>query len=198
MKDIFQNDLPLGGISVFVLGDVLQIKPTLGSFIYAPPSDKRLKLYHAVENLWERFVVINLRTNHRQGDDKVYADLLNRLRIGEQTNDDVATLKTRVFKRGDKANPKDAIYISGTNAVVNRINNLRLSQLDGQVVELIANVFSESRGNFKPALDNKEDIRGTTLQLKLLLKKNCRVMLTCNLDVCDGLTNGSQGQVVDF
>ena len=58
MKDIFQNDLPLGGIAVFVLGDVLQIKPTLGNFIYDPPSNKRLKLYNAVENLWERFVVI--------------------------------------------------------------------------------------------------------------------------------------------
>ena len=32
----------------------------------------------------------------------------------------------------------------------------------------------------------------------MCLKKGCRVMLTLNLDVCDSLTNGSQGDVVDF
>ena len=30
------------------------------------------------------------------------------------------------------------------------------------------------------------------------LKKGCRIMLNYNLDVCDSLTNGSQGTVIDF
>ena len=92
-KDIFQNDLPFGGLAVFALGDILQIRPTLGSFAFDAPKDKRLKLFHAVEDLWKRFSVVNLKTNHRQGDDRDYADLLNRVRVGEETKMDIEKLK---------------------------------------------------------------------------------------------------------
>ena len=93
MKDIFQNDLPFGGVSVFVLGDILQIEPVKGSSIYSVPRDQRLQICHAFEDLWKKFIVINLNKNHRQGDDKGYADLLNRVRVGQQTREDVAKLK---------------------------------------------------------------------------------------------------------
>ena len=106
--------------------------------------------------------------------------------------------KTRVFRKDDKSIPKDAPYISGTNETVNKMNNLKLCQVEGKEIELKASVFSDTRGEFTPSLDKKLDIRGTTLQYKLCIKKGCRVMLTTNLDVCDGLTNGSQGLVVDF
>ena len=145
MKDIFQNEIPLGGVAVFVLGDILQIKPTIENFVYGPQYDKRLKVYPALEDLWKQFVVINLKTNHRQGDDRVYADLLNRVRVGQQTNEDIEKLQTRVFRKGDKAIPKDAIYISGTNEAVNRMNNLKLCQVEGKEIELKASVFSDTR-----------------------------------------------------
>ena len=196
MKDIFQNESLFGGVAVFVFGDILQIKPTKGNFIFGTPYDKRLQLYYHVEDIWKKFEVINLKTNHRQGDDKTYADLLNRIRVGEQTEEDIKLLSTRVFDKYDKSIPRDALHISGTNAAVEKVNNTRLSQIDQKELELDAIVFSETRGNFVPPLDKKKDIRGTTLQYNLKLKVGCRVMLTYNLDVCDGLTNGSQGTVV--
>ena len=58
MKDIFQNELPFGGVAVFVLGDILQIEPVKGSSIYAAPRDERLKLCHAIDELWKKFIVI--------------------------------------------------------------------------------------------------------------------------------------------
>ena len=198
MKDIFQNELPFGGVAVFVLGDILQIEPVKGSPIYSAPRDQRLMLCHAVDDLWKRFTVINLNINHRQGDDKVYADLLNRVRIGQQTQEDFAKLKTRVFKKDDVAIPTNALYISGTNAEVNRINGLRINKLEGKEQVFVASVFSDTKGYFKPNIDKKGDVNGTTLPYKLCLKQNCRVMLTYNLDVCDSLTNGSQGEVIGF
>ena len=198
MKDIFQNDLDFGGIAIFVLGDILQLDPVKGSPIYSAPHDSRLKMRHAVDDLWKKFIVINLKTNHRQGDDSEYANILNRIRIGQQTQADIKKLNQRVFKRGDKAIPKNALYISGTNAEVNRENNLRLNELQGKEESFTALVYSETKGEFKPPIDNKGDVRGTTLKYELSLKKGCRVMLTYNLDVCDSLTNGSQGEVVDF
>ena len=198
MKDIFQNDLLFGGVAVFVLGDILQIAPVKGTAIYCAPRDQRLKLCHAVEDLWKQFIVINLQTNHRQGNDNEYANLLNRIRVGQQTKEDIAKLKTRVFKKGDKSIPRNALYISGTNEEVNKINSSRLSQLEGKKETITALVYSDTKGEFKPSLDKKGDVNGTTLNYILNIKKGCRVMLTYNLDVCDSLTNGSQGKVIDF
>ena len=54
------------------------------------------------------------------------------------------------------------------------------------------------KGKIDPKVDKKNDIFGTPLQKNLNLKLHCRVMLTYNLDVCDSLTNGSQGEVIGF
>ena len=40
--------------------------------------------------------VMNLEINHRQGKDKEYADMLNRVREGRQTNEDIEKLKERI------------------------------------------------------------------------------------------------------
>ena len=64
--------------------------------------------------------------------------------------------------------------------------------------EFKAEVRSNTRGLFIPKIDNSGQVSGTTLQYNLKLKIGCRVMLTWNIDVCDLLTNGSQGQVIDF
>ena len=47
--------------------------------------------------LWQKLSPIILKTNHRQGDDKVYADICNRLRVGTLTDSDIATLNSRVL-----------------------------------------------------------------------------------------------------
>ena len=92
MKDIFQNELLFGGVAVFVFGDIMQIKPTKGSFVFSSPYDERLKLYYAVEDIWKKFEVINIKINHRQDEDKKYADILNRIRVREQTEKDISEL----------------------------------------------------------------------------------------------------------
>ena len=145
---------------MFVLGDILQIEPVKGSSIHIVPRDQRLQICHAIEDLWKKFIVINLNKNHRQGDDKGYADLLNRVRVGQQTREDVAKLNTRVYKRGDRAIPKNALYISGTNAEVNRVNRLRLSNLGGKEETINAKVYSDTKGDFKPSIDKKEIFLG--------------------------------------
>ena len=92
------------------------------SFIYEKPSDPRLKLCYAAEDLWKKFTVINLLTNHRQGEDKEYAELLNRLRVGKHTKEDMKLLQTRVFAENNPRIPDGALYIAGTNALVNKVN----------------------------------------------------------------------------
>ena len=94
--------------------------------------------------------------------------------------------------------PKEALFITGTNKVVNEVNKEMLNREEGALIVILATVQNESQGIFKPKLDNTGNIRGTNLQYELKLKKGCRIMLTSNLNVCDSLTNGTQGTVLNF
>ena len=59
--------------------------------------------------LWELFESVELTINHRQGSDHEYGNLLNRVRMGEHTQEDIDLLATRV--RTDW--PTDALYVYG-------------------------------------------------------------------------------------
>ena len=90
LKDIKQKpNIDFGGISVILLGDITQLPPVQGKFIFDEPACDKYRSGDAWDPLSEKFSVINLVTNHRQGSDKDYADLLNRMRIGECTDDDI-------------------------------------------------------------------------------------------------------------
>ena len=194
-KEIFQNKLPFGGISVIVFGDIMQIKPVLGSFVFGQVKNQNMQLIQSIDNLWEKFEVVALKTNHRQGKDKDYADLLNRVRIGQHTDEDMDFLKTRVFRTEEA--PDNALIVSGTNAKVDKYNTNKLNKQVGKLVSLNAAVYSDSKGLFKPPLKYGV-IKGTTLHYEVNFKVGSRVMLTTNLDTCDGLVNGSLGEIIGF
>ena len=69
------------------------------------------------------FQAIVLEKNHRQGKDKNYADLLNRARVGELTEDDEHLLQSRVKRINDPDIPTEAVVVTSTNAEVNKIND---------------------------------------------------------------------------
>ena len=198
-QQIFDNGKPFGGIAVVLLGDIMQLPPIRanGSFVFSKTSNKDFHARQEVDDLWMSFDVILLKTNHRQGEDREYADFLNRVRLGRMTEEDKHLLRDRTFHRDDDCIPKDALLVAPTNAVVNKYNAERLNELPGELVQIQANVHSDAKGTFKPTLIHGR-IRGATLEYELNLKVGARVMLTANMDVCDGLVNGSLGTVAGF
>ena len=82
LQEITQKDIPFGGISLFVFGDLMQLRPVLGRFIFDDPVIKDYQEIHLLNPRWKMFTSTILEKNHRQGKDKSYADLLNRIRIG--------------------------------------------------------------------------------------------------------------------
>ena len=54
-----------GGVALFFFGDIMQLKPVMGRYIWNQPrSDEYLHAY-LVQSHWERFSVISLVENHR-------------------------------------------------------------------------------------------------------------------------------------
>ena len=74
-----RTGVPFGGISVFCFGDILQLKPVGGKFIFDRPSNPSFYITFELDSLWHKFSILNLEINHRQGKDKDYADMLNRV-----------------------------------------------------------------------------------------------------------------------
>ena len=96
LREITQKDEDFGEVNVYLLGDPAQLKPVLGGYIFAAPNcpDYKLAYGDGTGSLWRSFKVINLEENHRQGKDKDYADMLNRIRMGRHTQKDIEHLLT--------------------------------------------------------------------------------------------------------
>ena len=82
-------DTVFGGVAVFLFGDLLQLRPVKARYCFEEPRSEKFQLSFLIQSLWHLFEVIILQHNHRQGEDKVYADLLNRASIGVVTEEDV-------------------------------------------------------------------------------------------------------------
>ena len=95
-------------------------------------------------SVWRKFECINLEVSHRQGEDKKYADILNKIRIGEQTTEDIAILKTRIRKASndDIEKAKDVLFIFGTNKKVNSLNNKLLKELSGEMQQYMQSAYT--------------------------------------------------------
>ena len=68
----------------------------------------------------------------RQKDDLAFAQLLNRLRLNEMTEEDKQKLQTRVVDRDTGDYPKDALHLFVENYFVDQHNDTILSQLPGE------------------------------------------------------------------
>ena len=68
----------------------------------------------------------------RQKDDLAFAQLLNRLRLNEMTEEDKQVLQTHVFDRDTGDYPKDAVHLFARIFFVKKHNDNILSQLPGE------------------------------------------------------------------
>ena len=189
LREITNKQVTMGNVAVIVLGDLMQMCPITGRYIFLKPRDTQFGLSHEVDPLWNKFHYIALKENHRQGEDKDYADMLNRIRVGDETEADIQKLKERVRNETDKEikDEKDALFIYGTNKNVNKMNNRRLKELKTEEHIIKAICLHRTIKDFDPP-------EGKHLKLKI----GAKVMLTYNVDTSDGLTNGARGDLVGF
>lgn len=166
-----------------------------GNFIFDVPKSKTFESGDAWSPLWRKFSVVNLVTNHRQGNDKDWAELLNRVRIGEPSDNDMKELMSRVRSLNDPEIPSDAMYVAATRKIVREINTERLNGLETEGYTIDSINISASCKTFNPTIKDGR-VGNTAFMNTLEIKENARVMMIHNVDVNDHLTNGSLGEVV--
>ena len=196
LREIKGVSKPFGGVSLVLLGDPLQLRPVRGSYPWEEPKNEKYRRVHQIEPIWKMFLPVILRTNHRQGSDRKFSEILNRIRIGEQNESDFEILSSRVFKREDRNIPEDSVHIFATNAEVNQWNQVFLERLAGAEFSVETTVIHPFLKNFRVDVDPSGFIHNTSLLKTFNFKINSKVMLTTNLCTVDGLTNGAFGQIV--
>ena len=186
-----------GNVSIFLFGDIMQLKPVQAKYIFEKPSNQVFHQEFYSGQHWNSFQCILLEQNHRQNEDKTYADMLNRFRIGKQTQDDLNALQTRVRKENHN-DLKDAMFLSCTNKKVKSFNEEQLSKLPGITHIFEAKNMHPSIKDYMPHIGNKGQINETNFMQTLLVKLESRIQLIHNIDVGDCLTNGTRGTVKAF
>ena len=204
LQQLTGSKAAFGGLSVIAVGDLYQLKP-VGDFLIC--LDLVAGASSLARNLWkELFTMYELVDIMRQKDDLAFAQLLNRLRLNEMTEEDKQVLQTRVFDRDTGDYPKDAVHLFARNSFVKKHNDNILSQLPGEkfVIPCHDNVVSANipAKECQRLINSLPDDYSKTGQLmkSLTVVVGMIVVHTANVDVEDGLTNGATGVVkqIDF
>lgn len=194
---IKQSDELFGGVTVIAVGDLYQLKPVEGSFVFKQPS-KTFNSIVCPDTLFSRFVLLELTKVMRQRDDQDFAEMLCRIRNGQVSPKDINVLQEK-SRQPPPAPISSVVHTFATNKKVRAHNN--------QVLNLTETVVYSN-----PAIDSSMDIQTNHLQhtiedndrpisdtanleTHLQICVGARVMITCNIDVSDGLVNGATGYV---
>lgn len=182
LKNIRQDERPMGGLQILFFGDFLQLPP-----INKVANDIEFcfnsQIWHDLD-----LKIFNLQEKFRQKDQK-FIKILNNLRFGALDDEDIKCLKERI-KQDQDFLIKPTILTTHTNKV-EKINLLHLQNIPRQEVTYEA----KYQGNpSKIELLKKNCIAPNFLKLKV----GAQVMMTKNTYQKDGIINGSLGVVKDF
>ena len=196
LQEIFgtYGSLLFGGKSIIAVGDLFQLEPIRSKPVFENYKDDTLNICHP----WHVFQMIELRKVMRQKDDKRFTDLLNRLRVGSQSDEDIQLIQSRSINSSDPNYPHDVLHIWAENNPVNQYNNMRLQEINKPLFYLRAtdqypaNVSEQEIENLLGR--QRSDTGG--LDFEISVKETARVMLTTNIDIADRLINGQLGTIM--
>ena len=185
---------PFGGIGIMLVGDLLQIPPPRGDYIFAKPLKEKWQVSYNLQNLWELFEPWILKNNHRQGDGCVWANSLNRFREGIVEEEDLKLLQSR--ETNDPHLDFDSMHLAYTNLETQDHNDKMMSKLKTPLVEFKA-VKKYPKGR-RAYIRPDGRIEDTNILDKLKVKVGARIALVWNIDTIDDLVNGSTGTIIAF
>lgn len=185
-----------GGISIIAVGDLYQLPPVGDKWIFKNLSNPGQSL---AKNLWqEHFYMHELTEIMRQKDDLRFAEMLNRLRENNMTDEDKELISQRFIRQDSQVYPKEAPHLFIENKFVDCYNNSLIENLSTNKINVLADtdVLSQTKLSASVKLklvQNLPENPASTGQLRtnLVIAVDMLYDISVNLDVTDGLTNGA-------
>jgi ATP-dependent DNA helicase PIF1 len=189
-QQIRRNRQPWGGIQVVAVGDMRQLAPVAkardhplhGRFFFEAPNFDRMF----------RGGVHILHRIYRQQSGPLQA-LLNRVAIGQPTEEDRALLRTRVIDPPRLVPPHTATWLYGKKETVSCYNSGHLASIDKP-----PHTYKMSVTKANGATDSIADwaVRNCIAEQFLTVKEGAYVMLLWNME--PGFANGTVGFIVGY
>ena len=121
LKDIKGSKQDFGGVSIVAIGDLLQLEPVIDKYIFKNPENAEYAVL--APNKWQdNLNMFELQEIMRQKESKIFAQILNRLREGKHTNEDIMKLKERLIVENSIDDPRGVPHLFIQNKKVNEFN----------------------------------------------------------------------------
>ncbi|GES90273.1 Pif1-like helicase domain-containing protein [Rhizophagus clarus] len=187
---LHSNSLPFGGISVIVLGDLFQLPPVSGNYVFQSP-------------VWKLFYPLFLREAKRQAENPQYYSLLEEARFGNITE---STYNILYQKFQDSSNNLSLENVLNTTHIVS------YRETAEQINTQICNTLPVENDKFlisysKDLINGKEQDHEsseylmkykTNLPSVVRLQIGCRVIFLNNKYIKKQICNGTIGIVTDI
>ena len=190
---------PFGGLSVIAVGDFYQLKPVKDRLVFRNLDEDAKAL---APNSWkDHFKIYELVDIMRQKDDLKFAQLLNRLRLNELTEQDRDDLRKRVVDRNSSEYPRDAVHLFAEKEGMYKHNENIMNGIDGEEVDVpchdtvvSANISQKRARQLISELPDDPE-KTANMEKVLTVKVGMKYNISVNVNVEDGLANGTTGKV---
>ena len=126
------QDIPFVGKSVLVCENLCQLPAVRAKPVLTFNDTETVEAFTSMD-LWCIFRLPELEQVMRQ-DDKVFLDMLNKIRVGEIDQNVEDAIKSRFIDKNDPRYPGTILYIVTENAAVERHNNNQLKHIPAQLI----------------------------------------------------------------
>lgn len=177
-RSIRKVDLPFGGIQLLLVGDFYQL-PVVKCDRFVFESEYWDYCVH-------RTVIL---TEIKRQADPSFRELLDRLRVGEGTNQDYLTLKHFSERDINSLSIQPPTKLFCKNISVDKINDDVVNERPPSEIHSYTSIVQNS---------TIENVVKYNIPRVVKLFKGAEVLLTINIDIMNGVVNGSRGVVTGF
>ncbi|MCK4968509.1 MAG: AAA family ATPase [Candidatus Aenigmarchaeota archaeon] len=183
-----KSDKPFGGIQVILSGDFFQLPPV---------SKNRPTVYCFEHEIWDRVVECEIELDFifRQKNIK-FQEMLSHIRRGFLEKDD---LKLLAGVHGKKPHTESGVIPTKIYSLTKRVMELNLTELNILKTKVETFKLKESKTCNPGEITALRQLKNNGIFVeKLQLKIGAQVMCIANINLEDGICNGSRGVVIDF
>ncbi|XP_063979337.1 uncharacterized protein LOC135163656 isoform X2 [Diachasmimorpha longicaudata] len=192
---LLQKDF--GGLDVIPIGDLPQLPP-----VKATPIFKQTKNRISGETPWRKFKQFELKEVMRQ-ENRLFSSILTKIGDGTiLTQEELNVIESRfVTKEYAQSVCPEGTRLMLTNIAVNEYNNTILNSYQNKIISLASDVFvgchnADQEAYVRQKLHKMKPDETGGLPYDLILVPNRPYMITTNIDVGDGLSNGTVGTLI--